>query len=401
MGVWSGLGPAYNAHMRRLSLSKDDCLFTAVQAQRQGFVTARSNSAHPVLKQWSNFARTWGTPVGGNVNPGLSYRDGTVDEGSTIVGREQFRYDPVQRGETTLKLMSYEHEMLHNAVTHYIAGNIVSKLSDAAELAEPEPIFDTDLTSMHGFAVLEWPILLPDFHPDTGELDPEIVMPIRAIGWSVVDGILSGPSDARTVGRGIMMFAYTTPDDYISYYVKSMQKKGIEVQMPEGSKRDDFIPIDVLPWAFGTSWSGRESVDHQDTTVPMSVAFVRRWFLSLMRFTWQTLLVPSPEFPSKKVSSQWASLAKFRPHNDCTVMRLRRVVNPDGYEHGGTGVPLDHQVRVRGHWRRQWFRSLGPAYDDDGVWNPNSHRLVWIDDHWRGPEDAPVGAVRHATLVVR
>lgn len=399
MTNWSGLGPAYNSHMRRLSLSKGDLDFSMAQARKQGVVVAQSGYSHPVLKQWSIFAKTWGTPEGDKVRLGMI--EAAIEEGSTIVGREQFSYDPVLRGTTTLRLMQYENTMLNQGTTHYISGPIIAKLSDAAELAEPEPLFDTDLTAKDGFAVLEWPLIIPDFHPDTGELDYEIQMPIRAIGWTVVDGILSGPSEQRSIGGGVMMFAYTTPDDYNAYYVKSLAKKGVQVDPIQGSKRDDFIPIDVLPWAFGTPWSGRAEVDHRDTTVPQSVAFVRRWFLSLMRFTWQTILVPTPEFPTKKVSSKWAVLAKSRPHNDCTVMRMRRVVNPDGYEYGGTGVPLDHRVKVRGHWRRQWFRSLGPAYDEEGVWNPNSHRLVWIDEHIRGPEDAPMGATRHATLVVR
>ncbi len=403
MGAWSGLGPAYNAHMRRFMLCKGDLDFVNQQTERQGFVAVADGPQHPVLKQWSLFAKSWGTPAGDDVRPGLNYADMSVEEGSTIVGREQFHYNPAQRGETTLHLMQMEHAMADKAVTHYISGNIVTKLLDAAEQAEPEPIFETDLTSMHGFAVLEWPILLPDFHPITGRLDQEIKMPIRAIGWSVVDGILSGPSGDRKPGKGVMLFAYTTPDDYSSHYIKSLREQGLDAVMAEGSKRDDLLPVDVLPWAFGTPWSGRETVDHEDTTVPMSVALVRRWFLSLMRFTWQTLLVPSPEFPTKKVSERWAQLAKVRPHNDCTVMRLRRVVNPDGYEGGGegTGLALDHQFLVRGHWRRQWFRSLGPAYHEDGSWNQGSHRLIWIDPHWRGPEESPIGAMRHASVVSR
>lgn len=403
MTRWSGLGPAYNGHMRQLMLAKRDSDYIDKAIfENGGGVVKMSGDIHPVLTRWMSFAKTWGTPEGDSVRSGMRPLDGAFAEESNMTGREQFEYDPNTRGETAIKLLSMESEMLTDAVTHYIAGSIVRKIEGAAELAEPEPIFDTDLTSMSGFAVLEWPILLTDFHPDTGLLDERITLPIRAIGWKVVDGILSGPTDNRVVGRGVMMYLYTTPDDYVNYYAASLLRVGILGRVvPESVKRDDFIIVDVLPWAFGTSWSGRDTVDHRDTTVPAPVAFIRRWFLSLMRFTWQTILVPTPEFPSKKVSGKWAMLAKSRPHNDCTVMRLRRVVNPDGYEFGGVGIPLDHRVKVRGHWRRQWFRSLGPAYDEEGVWNPNSHRLVWIDEHIRGPEDAPMGATRHATLVVR
>ncbi|WP_143545761.1 hypothetical protein [Rhodococcus sp. 14-2470-1a] len=49
---------------------------------------------------------------------------------------------------------------------------------------------------------------------------------------------------------------------------------------------------------------------------------------------------------------------------------------------------LDHQWLVRGHWRRQWFPSLGV------------HKLIWIAEHPSGPSDRPLVA-RDRVLVVK
>lgn len=49
---------------------------------------------------------------------------------------------------------------------------------------------------------------------------------------------------------------------------------------------------------------------------------------------------------------------------------------------------LDHRWLVRGHWRRQWFPSLGV------------HKLIWIAEHPSGPSDRPLVA-RDRVLVVK
>lgn len=75
-------------------------------------------------------------------------------------------------------------------------------------------------------------------------------------------------------------------------------------------------------------------------------------------------------------------------------------VDPN-YQPTGMGIPLEHRVKVRGHWRRVYVRSLGPARLEDGTMNPDSHRLTWIESHWRGPEEGQLGAMHSATSVIR
>jgi hypothetical protein len=86
---------------------------------------------------------------------------------------------------------------------------------------------------------------------------------------------------------------------------------------------------------------------------------------------------------------------------DYTVLRLRRQYDPAGMPETGTGLPLDRRQLVRAHWTRQWYGSLGPARLPDGSMNPESHRLVWIEAYWRGPEDGPPGPIHPATSFTR
>jgi hypothetical protein len=57
-------------------------------------------------------------------------------------------------------------------------------------------------------------------------------------------------------------------------------------------------------------------------------------------------------------------------------------------ESDGPQRTYEHRWLVRGHWRRQWYPSLGV------------HRLVWIAEHPSGPADRPL-VQRDRVLVVR
>ncbi|GAB4001353.1 hypothetical protein GCM10029992_36590 [Glycomyces albus] len=59
-------------------------------------------------------------------------------------------------------------------------------------------------------------------------------------------------------------------------------------------------------------------------------------------------------------------------------------------ESEGTGRALQHRVIVRGHWRHQ---PCGP--------NRSERRSVWIDQHLRGPETAPIKGPNASTSAAR
>lgn len=68
------------------------------------------------------------------------------------------------------------------------------------------------------------------------------------------------------------------------------------------------------------------------------------------------------------------------PERDVRVIRLRRGVTAtrDAEEPADGGRAWRHRWVVRGHWRNQWYPSLG------------DHRPKWIAPYLKGPTDAPL-----------
>lgn len=60
------------------------------------------------------------------------------------------------------------------------------------------------------------------------------------------------------------------------------------------------------------------------------------------------------------------------------LVHLRRRRETNEANPDPTPADYSHRFVVRGHWRNQWHPSV------------ESHRLVWIDDYIKGPEDRPL-----------
>lgn len=412
---WSGLAPAVDAHLARWSVIRR---VVEVANTYGGGSTEqeREYNANRTIQRvantdagmrWLVFARSYGLPdEQGIPRPAHELVDhgspiGATVDGQTVSGREQFR----DTGGTLVNgvlLMQREAMMLDAAVTHYVSAEVIDEVTEFAEASFPEPLFETDLLAHAGFAVLEKPLQVVDLHVDTGLPDPRVHTQVRAIGWHRHENIAS-PKDG-TVGPGVTLFLYTTPDDYINGYVKELRATGNDyIAAAEDSDIDGpFIPLEVIPWRFGVEWEPRpdDVAHHIPGTVPSPVAFQRRWFFALSRLMWQEIVVRHSDREPRQTQRRWDRLAERKAMLDYSTLRLRRVVDPD-YVPSGMGIPLEHRVHVRAHPRRQWIPSLGPARLPDGTMDPNTHRLIWVEAHWRGPEDGPIGPLHKATSVVR
>lgn len=420
---WSGLAPAVDAHLRRWDLamraqqvldgvfsSKDKRASTLGRKLVQGVV------GNDVLRRWVQFATSYGLPGADgepanpmeltNIQTGEIVGMGQfppVNEGATITGRERFEWDERSINVGSL-MLAREIQMLTSATSHYVSAEVVDEVTHAAEESFPEPLFETDLFTPAGFAVLEKPIQVPDLDSDTGLPRHDIHVQVRAIGWHR-HGQIKSPIDG-SVGDGITLFIYTTPADYRDGYCRELLeidgRDDVDVPTDEGVD-GPFLVLEVIPWRFNAEWTVKPETEWQHIagTVPSPVAFQRRWFFAFMRLCWQEIIVRRADSEVKRADRRrWEHLATRKELLDYTTLRLRRVVDPL-YEPQGTGVPLDHRVLVRAHWRRQWVASLGPARLPDGTMDPLTHRLIWIERHWRGPEDGPIGAMHSATSVVR
>lgn len=432
---WSGLAPAVDAHLaywdraRRNITLADLIVGGSYDTDELAEANIRRAVENPYLYRWVVFGSSYGVPDDDGtprivireldhnvaVDPlegqsitgfGRDYSHEApkvyVVEGATIMGREQYSGTgaAILQG---LNLARREHAMLSLATSHYISAEVVEEINTAAALAANEPLRETDVFCPVGFAVLEEPMVVSDVDPETGAETDDLWIHIRAIGWHVHDGIANLATGK--VGKGVSIFFYTTAQDYEDGYYRALIDSGrTPPYEPEDVDRNTtFIPIEVLPWTFDVPWDARHTVGYIPGTVPEAIAYERRWFFAFQRLMWQQIIVHRKDPTIKRPQHRrWKDKAKAKPFLDYTVLRLRRTVDPL-YEATltGTGTPLDHRVLVRGHWRNQYVPSLGPARDAQGNQIPETHRLIWIEAHWRGPEDAPIGAMEHATAVVR
>lgn len=310
----------------------------------------------------------------------------------------------------TVGLIKMEYDLLNAGETHYVSHHVMTAIEAAAASADDEPIFPTDPPSPSGLIVFEYPMLIPDIHPDKLEVVPELLMPIRAIGWQIRDAIgVANPETGQYEMRpGIAYVTYTDTDTFNSIYAAKANELFGERGWKEGDDLSTELkmwPTDFSAWAFGAAWKTSKDLVPvamaSDGAVSPHVGSVRRWLLAHWRWMWQRITVGATYRPSKPELKR-AVRAGLPEDGHIKVLRLRREIEMETRgEAGEPGFGRLHQWIVRGHWRRQWFRSLGPARHEDGSFNHDSHRLIWIEPHLAGNPFGPLVTGHNVTSSVR
>jgi hypothetical protein len=288
----------------------------------------------------------------------------------------------------------------------YIGKEINDLIQFAAESLQPESLSFTDLIAPAGFCFLEEPLLLNDRHPLTHNVDPRIKMGIRAFSWSIVN----------TNSNMVNFILYSDKDLLNEHLITNIE----EVVGPQDDMRSfinlrddmELIPTDMTGWAIDSPWieASAESLDefksalkelhpNDPQIVDSVISAFRKYFLVLMRFCWQEIFVAEKaEIPRPTLRSMTRKLGKPLSAN---VIRLRRTKHHGADGTGeGVGPRLEYRLLVRGHWRNQYYRSLGPA-TVAGEYNPHSHRRIWIDPHMKGPDGAPLMLKHKVNALVR
>jgi hypothetical protein len=200
----------------------------------------------------------------------------------------------------------------------------------------------------------------------------------------------------REVRQGICYSIYTEAESYKAFYVTSYRRlfddDDLEFMTDTAEDLRSWV-TDTSGWAFSVPW------DHDKFGA--GVSYIRRFLLAYWRWTWQRILVPTPYTPTR-AERKWVSRIGKPPLEDghIKVLRLRREIEHErkyGTEYQGI---YDHQFMVRGHWRRQWYKSLGPA-TIDGEFNPDSHRLVYVEPFVKGNPNGPLVLGHNVTAAVR
>lgn len=333
-------------------------------------------------------------------------------------------------GKDEVKILCATHSavterfQLSNATT-FVGSEIVDLISIAANDLPFEPLRRTDVYEPSGFIYLEKPLVVEvdeSYYTD-GEPGRTETIGIRGIAWNVdekgvmqrrnqtlpgmtplsdavgiidsTESVLEDVSKRDDVG-GIRITVYT--DVGCVRYITGFNDK-----WPDVTPDRALVISQITAWAYNSPWRVADIASGENAKVDMDddetlvcspdLAVVRKFVLSLWRFMWQELVVrETGEVPSHIRKGMVRALDRKDP---ITVLKLRRHKTSSDKDGEGSGTRLDYRLLVRGHWRNQWYRSLGPAED------PASHRMIWIDPHVRGPEDAPFRTKPKVLAVVR
>lgn len=315
-----------------------------------------------------------------------------------------------------LKLMGYEYDLLNEATTYYVSERMTDLVDAAAKVADSEPLFPTDPPTKSGFAVFERPWTMVDLHPDTGEVVPELQIPIRAVGWYETPVSVVGEPLADA-GMGLQLFFYTDCKSYNTVYLPTLAKYNPAIEPIGGDIRDDPMVMDVAPWRYGMSWRPTEDLEdaedhmgYENHAVVANVGEGRRFMLAFFRLMWQELLVAEPwDGVNRAERKRWARVGRTLPDDGgIKLVKLRKMRRPlaPGFDRPDEDEDsrrwkLDHRIMVRPFWRQQHYPSLGPARLEDGSMNPESHRRIYIEAFPKGPEWAPFVFKHNVTAVTR
>lgn len=330
-----------------------------------------------------------------------------MTSGSSVIG--EIKRKPTSRDiKIALNYLGKESRILNGQPLTYVNSEICDLLNIATAKMGEDVLHESDLIAPEGFIYLARPIVQRDFHPAKGTYDDRAQHAIRAIGWHQEEIGLS--MEGKDLGRGVILTIYS--DTGITRNIVTPSLKQIAIE--DGLNPDDYemnylpdadhslYPTDVLAWAFAQNWCENPDLiamnynDREDVTVvPTTISDIRKWFIAFMRFCWQELLVPRQPTNSDVSRQQRRAFEReSKVDNPISVVYLRRL-REEANEPVTLGHSLTYRVLVRGHWRNQYYPTLGPVGD------PMSHRRIWIDPHVKGPEHAPFRDLPKVTAVVR
>ena len=266
-------------------------------------------------------------------------------------------------------LVHGQREVMFRADPIVLDDDMMTLVESAADSFPPEALRKEDLLTPIGFVWLPRPLRVLDFH--------EKHITIRAFAWGPVEykvtagkwGTEANDEAKSVLTEGLMLTYYSwfgdrAEDDYVEHIDAFSAAYGIDMSM-----------VHWEPWLFGSSYQA-----HPDT--PGSPNVTLRFIQTMWRLMQQNIVTHEKARPDR--ASRRRAEKRGMADKMVTVIRLRRPKKALPEDHEPKAVNWTHRWITRGHWRNQWFPSLGPSED------PASHRQIWISDYVKGPEDLPL-----------
>jgi hypothetical protein len=278
----------------------------------------------------------------------------------------------LQKRAQRLMLDSIVHYAVQRAPTYWLSPEVQAEVSEAAALIEPEPLFPTDLPTPCGFLVVPHELA---WWPDS--------VRIRAIVWmsTAVDEALTMATRDGAVGEdGISLWWLCDVAEAVERLWEPVKGEPMPDDAP--ARRMGLWPVDMHGWVFGRPWA--EVAEIPPASTPGQVAlphtsYLRRWMLTLFRFTWQRLVRPEPWRPPRPEMRRAMRVLPIPDDGYIKVLHLRHV---DYVRHDERDQDEGYRgVLAYRHWRRAHWRRIHAGTADE--------RLVWVRGHWVGDETLP------------
>lgn len=226
-----------------------------------------------------------------------------------------------------------------NAEPVWVDPDMMTVVEAAVDGFLPETLVATDLIAPTGLLVLPRPLYLRD---------PESDAPV---GW-----------------RYALWHANDAFDKLILCLYRDPRRAGLPP-----------LPVMTSTWRFG--WNLADEADAKGAYMNRGkdgegtdATAVHRQLQGIWRLLQQHLAETTRERAPRAYRRRVERLE--REH--VTVVRLRRPRAPVDDDHVPQNVAWTHRWVVGGHWRNQWYPSLG------------RHRQVWISPYVKGPEELPL-----------
>lgn len=256
------------------------------------------------------------------------------------------------------------------------ANGDMTDLAVSAGLALPTyQLRPQDLPALHGLLVWEKPVRSPEGAGDS--------MSTAAASWAVY-------------GSGVHIRVWTTREEWIEWMKRPDARAGLD-QMSRDGERElrarhpqalVCTTSSRLPFGKSPGWLLSDHDDWEDMSIGEMEARAQTIVQAEMAeralvTTW--LLMGQTLVREEQVRAPKSSIKHIRRLDPNLLTSVRYVTLRHRSVHAdrtgqvdGAGGTYRHRWIVQGHWRQQWYPS------------DRTRRPIWISDHLKGPDGAPI-----------
>jgi hypothetical protein len=256
---------------------------------------------------------------------------------------------------------------IDRAEPFFVSPDVFEMVEAAAESFEPEPFRATDLITTTGFVLLPRSFYVTDVNGRRNGCRAFSWGPCESTGPRTDEALRMIGAAAPATGTYLLLYSDTNDPNDDGYEEMQMVREGWGTSA-------GYALWHISPW-----WFGQDAPQIDDYSDEFAAYIGARqlwtWIQSFFRLSMQQIVTANYSIPSRPYARR-AKRAGRDP--GILVMQLRRSSQVHHFDDDeGEGPDWQYQWLVRGHWRNQWYPSLGV------------HRQIWVTPHIKGPEDKP------------